>query len=585
MTKKTRGFGLAMKKMADGGMAGPVDQLATRGLQNKTGPIGMQPRDAGMMSLPDQASMSAPMSASMPGAGMAAQSIPAPQSFNAVPGSRTMKKGGTVKKMASGGRASSYNDMTGGAGGGIGRLEKTSIAAKTVSQKLKKGGKVKGYYSGGDIGNSGSGGDYLTEGDRLAMKKAGLPEGGDRSMEMAAYRARQDKREADAAAAKKRAATPKNLPANTTGTGRIQPYSNTDAQAERMYQGITHRENEASDRDELKNMLATGEPYFSYSTPDGVVARSMGPSTGEDYGNARGEYFKDPTTSVMPEGATSGTIRDLPEGDIRQMYRANKDFKKGGKVMKMAKGGKVKNFEGSAKDMAQDKKMAKARGMTLKEWEASSDDVKHDTKKGMKKGGHVAGCKCMACGGKAGYAKGGMTEGSPREEAMDKRQAKKAGMSMAKFENSSKDVDKMAGGGMSDLMAALAPMKPIVKSARSSGVMPMRTMSRPLGMRGNSRGPTMAPPSGEAMMAKGGKASFKKQTSGVRTVKNNTLTGADMKPDGKKPALRGLIEPKTSQMMDPLGKKKGGKIKKMATGGKVRGAGIAQRGFGFKPGA
>ena len=143
----------------------------------------------------------------------------------------------------------------------------------------------------------------------------------------------------------------------------------------------------------------------------------------------------------------------------------------------------------------------------------------------------------------------------------------------------------MAGGGMSDLMAALAPMKPIVKSARSSGVMPMRTMSRPLGMRGNSRGPTMAPPSGEAMMAKGGKASFKKKTTGVRTVKNNTLTGADMKPDGKKPALRGLIEPKANKMMPPLGEKKGGKTKKMATGGKVRGAGIAHRGFGFKPGA
>ena len=47
-------------------------------------------------------------------------------------------------------------------------------------------------------------------------------------------------------------------------------------------------------------------------------------------------------------------------------------------------------FEGSAKDVREDKKLAKKRGMSMKEWESSAADVKHDTQrsmKGLKKGG------------------------------------------------------------------------------------------------------------------------------------------------------------------------------------------------------
>ncbi len=47
-------------------------------------------------------------------------------------------------------------------------------------------------------------------------------------------------------------------------------------------------------------------------------------------------------------------------------------------------------FEGSAKDVREDKKLAKKRGMSMKEWEASSADKKHDKQrsmKGLKKGG------------------------------------------------------------------------------------------------------------------------------------------------------------------------------------------------------
>lgn len=45
--------------------------------------------------------------------------------------------------------------------------------------------------------------------------------------------------------------------------------------------------------------------------------------------------------------------------------------------------------EGSAKDMAEDKKMAKARGMSMAQWERSAADKKHDAPKKMAKGGSV----------------------------------------------------------------------------------------------------------------------------------------------------------------------------------------------------
>jgi len=50
-------------------------------------------------------------------------------------------------------------------------------------------------------------------------------------------------------------------------------------------------------------------------------------------------------------------------------------------------------FEGSAKDVREDKKLAKKRGMSMKEWEASPADAKHDKQKsmkGLKKGGVIS---------------------------------------------------------------------------------------------------------------------------------------------------------------------------------------------------
>ena len=168
----------------------------------------------------------------------------------------------------------------------------------------------------------------------------------------------------------------------------------------------------------------------------------------------------------------------------------------------MKKGGKVEAFEGSAKDMAQDKKLAKKYGMTKKAYEKSSIDAKHDKQRSMK-----------------GLKKGGVTCG---------------GMAM--------------GGGVS---TAQDGMKPALRPKPTA-------------------------------MAKGGKVgmTFGKPLPGTKLssqkIRATTATGASMKKDGMKGQLRAKASgAKPTKMMKPLG------MTKMASGGKVRGTGCAQRGTKF----
>ena len=55
-----------------------------------------------------------------------------------------------------------------------------------------------------------------------------------------------------------------------------------------------------------------------------------------------------------------------------------------------AKGGKAEAYEGTAKDMREDKILAKKHKMSMKDWESSKMDEKHDRQrsmKGLKRGG------------------------------------------------------------------------------------------------------------------------------------------------------------------------------------------------------
>lgn len=435
-----------------------------------------------------------------------------------------MKKGGKVS-------ASSYNDMTGGAGGGMGRLQKTSIASKTVSQKLKKGGKVRGY-AGGNVVTADDdktfkkafadarrdradafmwhGTKYTTElGSgpsskdiaRKAMEKprnvgggrGGPTTGGEAQMrEMGLYPFGTDSNNVDTVRDEKYAKDNRGKSGGRSGTARENTNARADAAARDMESKIRKTEGSMAERDAAYNSMKDDafRAMLQRKQNTSAIGGGMGeepvyPMNSEEMRNAASEM-----------GATAGGMR------------------RGGKA-KMAKGGKVKNFEGSAKDMAQDKKMAKARGMTLKQWEKSSADVKHDTKEGMKKGGHVKGCACMSCGGKAkkmamgGYASGGMS---------------------------------IAQDGMKGALRS----KP---SAMAKGGKVGMTFGKPL---------------------PGTKVSSQKIRSTVST------DGANMKKDGVKGQLRAKASgAKGVAMMKSLG------MTKMAKGGKVRGAGIAQRGTKF----
>lgn len=487
--------------------------------------------------------------------------------MGAGPRAPAMKKGGKVS-------ASSYNDMTGGAGGGIGRLEKTSIAAKTKSQKLKAGGKVKGYYSGGDINKNSSGGDYLSEGDRLAAKKAGIdPNAGtDRSIAMAEYRARQD-------AAEKRARKPK--PSKPASGGAASRSASPDDSARSAARRASALEGAMRGRDDRSSSMTPDDgdmvgPMTPY--PSGGRRASSGgkrtPKTTNIDGGASFPIEKRGGSSTKSPLVPGGPLPNPPpdwksgrkkkESFLERLFRVptpeerdaaydkvNKSGmfggnmyyntgrlgegvtgfgKKKGGTVKMAKGGKVENFEGSPKDMAQDRKLAKKYGMTKKAYEKSEIDAKHDKQRSMK-GLKMGGAAKMAMGG---YAAGGMSTAQdgmkpalrPKPSAMAKG---------GKAEMHDKGCKCMKCGG-------------VAKYAKGGAVKSGKTFGKPL--------------------------------PGTKTVgpliRPTVATGASMKKDGMKGQLRAKASgAKPTNMMKPLG------MTKMASGGKVRGAGIAQRGTKF----
>jgi hypothetical protein len=92
-----------------------------------------------------------------------------------------------------------------------------------------------------------------------------------------------------------------------------------------------------------------------------------------------------------------------PSEADRLMAESNAEQRRIGDLTRRKHGGKAEKFEGSAKDMMEDKKMAAKRGMSMKEWEASSADKKHDSQKSMK-GMNTGGRTAKMDGGASGQA-------------------------------------------------------------------------------------------------------------------------------------------------------------------------------------
>jgi hypothetical protein len=455
------------------------------------------------------------------------------------------------------------------------------LGSDAREDRMRKGGKVKGYADGGPmtmdeiiVANQKLNPDFKLPPGYEARARLELErEQSNTSPEYLAYQARQRKREKDAMPAK--ASKPKPNPAKTEAAPpaprpKVVPNKGDD----RIRTDRPRSPSQASTDPFTIDMRRMSDPIKEYQR------------THDRYG------------------------RKLDENGNPLDYAGNP-------IKTKKKGGKIEAFEGSAKDMAQDKKLAKKYGMTKKAYEKSPIDAKHDKQrsmKGLKMGGMA---KKMASGGSTKRMAG---DGSPDPySVLADRKEKKSGLKFPDFATAFfgpsirdsaqtraklRDIGRRAGdpdtrnqedtkvGGMSRMKKG--GMSKMAAGGMSTAQDGMKGALRPkptaMAMGGYAKGgkAEMHPKGckcmacgGKVKMAKGGKVTFGslKPLPGTKTVgpmRSTTATGASMKKDGMKGQLRAKASgAKTSSMMKPLG------MTKMAAGGKVRGAGIAQRGTKF----
>lgn len=151
-----------------------------------------------------------------------------------------------------------------------------------------------------------------------------------------------------------------------------------------------------------------------------------------------------------------------------------------------------KTWEGSAKDEAQDKKLAKKYGMSMKEWEASSKDKKHDKQKSMK------GLKS------GGLAMDGEYQGT---RPTGGRIAKRDGGSLAGLEMNKGGRAKRKGNGKTDINIVISTGKgnQPMPTGMGPGAAPIPIPVPPMGAgAGAAMAPSMPSPQAAAGALGGG---------------------------------------------------------------------------------
>lgn len=116
---------------------------------------------------------------------------------------------------------------------------------------------------------------------------------------------------------------------------------------------------------------------------------------------AKGGEMKKSATKATSSAKADRQGRALMPGKLAKnlpMIAPQSAYKKGGAAKKSSE-----SWEGSAKDKAQDIKLAKKHGMSYAKWEKSEMDKKHDKQQSM---------KGLKKGGMSGYKVGGMAKRS-----------------------------------------------------------------------------------------------------------------------------------------------------------------------------